>query len=138
MLHHIMQLVFGNFDLVIEDVIGSNKQQLGTDQIEILIEALKLQTTSKKLLASFANVLTHIARVNGELWAAVNQKCYSDAVNVLRSINATFDAIDLAFGDLKPKDASKTESEMFKELSLQKNESQMSADLVKQKLLMKG
>jgi len=111
---------------------------LGTDQIEILIEALKLQTTSKKLLASFANVLTHIARVNGELWAAVNQKCYSDAVNVLRSINATFDAIDLAFGDLKPKDASKTESEMFKELSLQKNESQMSADLVKQKLLMKG
>lgn len=45
MLHHIMQLVFGNFDLVIEDVIGNNKQYIGTEQIEILIEALKLQPT---------------------------------------------------------------------------------------------
>jgi len=40
-----MQLVFGNFDLVIEDVIGNNKQYIGTEQIEILIEALKLQPT---------------------------------------------------------------------------------------------
>ncbi len=64
--------MFGNFDLVIDDVIGSYKQQIGTAQIEILIEALKLQTTSKKLLASFANVLIHIAGINSELWSAVN------------------------------------------------------------------
>lgn len=87
-------------------------------------------------MASFANVLTHIARVNNELWASVNDKCYSDAVNVLRQINTSFYAIDHAFGDLKPNNKSKTESEMFKELTLQNNESQMSE--VKPKSLLKG
>jgi hypothetical protein len=48
---------------------------------------MKLQATSKKLLASFANVLIHIAGMNSELWAAINKKCHQDAVNVLSYIN---------------------------------------------------
>ena len=49
-LQNVMTSVFGVFDQIIDEIVGHHKFQINVNQIDVIIEAIKLQDTDAGLL----------------------------------------------------------------------------------------
>ena len=49
-LQTVMTSVFGVFDQIIDEIVGHHKFQINVNQIDVIIEAIKLQDTDAGLL----------------------------------------------------------------------------------------